>query len=101
MTAATTVRRARTQAGLSLRELASRASTSHSTLSAYESGTKVPSVATLDRIVGAAGFALDLELRARVRDADRGDELVQVLELAALFPARHDPTLPFPVFGRR
>jgi transcriptional regulator with XRE-family HTH domain len=100
MTAAATLRRARKTAGLTLRELAARAGTSHSTLSAYESGTKVPSVATLDRIVRAAGFALDLELRPRVDDPDRGDELLQVLDLAAQFPARHDKRLRFPVFGR-
>jgi transcriptional regulator with XRE-family HTH domain len=62
MDAAGTVRTARRRAGLSLRQLARSARTSHSTLSAYESGKKVPSLATLARIVSAAGFALDLEL---------------------------------------
>jgi len=83
---------ARNRAGLSLRELGRLAGTSHSTLSAYESGDKVPTVGTLARIVRAAGFALDLELSpvAVVPDrAARGRELVEVLELAERFPARH------------
>jgi transcriptional regulator with XRE-family HTH domain len=104
MQAATTLRRARRRAGLSLRALATRAGTSHSTLAAYEGGRKVPTVDTLDRIVRAAGFDLDLELGHRiggVDPADRGRELVDALELAARFPARHDPELTFPRFPDR
>ena len=81
---------------MSLRELATRAQTSHSTLSAYESGQKVPSVDTLERILRAAGFALDLTLVPR--GADRGRELEKVLALAEQFPARHAPTLDYPRF---
>jgi transcriptional regulator with XRE-family HTH domain len=55
MEAATVLRRARRRSRLTLRELAGRAGTSHATLSAYEAGRKVPTVATLDRIVRAAG----------------------------------------------
>ena len=101
MGAAMTVRQARQRAGMSLRELAARAGTSHATLSAYENGAKTPSVKTLERIVRAAGFALDLELVPRVdgdEPADRGQELEAVLALAAQFPARHAATLPFPPF---
>jgi transcriptional regulator with XRE-family HTH domain len=105
MDAATVLRDARTGAGLSLRALAARAGTSHATLSAYEAGRVVPSVETLDRIVRAAGFSLDGELhrRHRIEDGlDRGAELVAVLDLAEAFPARHAPTMTFPVFpGRR
>ena len=93
---------ARTQAGLTLRELGELAGTSHSTLSAYESGRKSPNVATLDRILRAAGFAADVDLRQRHRgspELSRGDELAAVLELAAAFPARHADTLQMPVFG--
>jgi len=102
MTADTTIRTARRRAELSLRELGERAGTSHSTLSAYETGAKVPSVETLIRIVRAAGFGLDLELSPRTGGPDlaaRGRELVDVLELAAQFPALHDPQLRFPKFG--
>jgi transcriptional regulator with XRE-family HTH domain len=87
-----------------LRELAARAGTSHSTLAAYEAGRVVPSVETLDRIVRAAGFALGTQLEVRIGDhttADRGRELEQVLELAAMFPARHSATLLAPVFPAR
>jgi transcriptional regulator with XRE-family HTH domain len=101
MGAATVVRAARQRSGLSLRELAARAETSHATLSAYETGAKTPGVGTLERIVRAAGFALDLELVPRVDGAgqgDRGEELEAVLALAAQFPARHAATLTFPRF---
>jgi hypothetical protein len=30
----------------------------------------------------------------------RGEELKAVLELAEYFPARHQPTLSYPIFGR-
>ena len=84
MDAAALLRRVRQRSGLSLRGLAVRADTSHSALSAYESGRKVPSVET----VGGADRAA------------RGRELVEVLDLAAQFPARHAATLDFPVFPR-
>lgn len=103
MDAGTTLRRARKRAGLSLRGLAARADTSHSTLAAYESARKVPSVETLDRIVRAAGYELASELTPSVGGADRaarGRELVEALELAALFPARHGAEPELPRFGK-
>ncbi len=103
MDASQLLRTARHESELTLRELAGRAGTSHSTLSAYENGSKVPSVATLERIVGAAGFALDTNLRRRYRidgTLTRGDELEAVLELADQFPARHTLRLQAPVFPR-
>lgn len=119
----------RRRSGLSLRSLAQRAGTSHATLSSYEAGRVVPSVETLDRIVTAAGFDLKVSLESRIDGperydslsvatvgtegaraeapkasdsgrAARGRELVEVLELAAMFPARHAPTLEAPIFGR-
>ena len=104
METVTVLRRARAHSHLSLRELAGRAGTSHSTLAAYEAGRKVPSVATLDRIVRAAGLELGDDLVPAVGGVDRsarGHELIEVLDLAAMFPARHDPELLFPVFGPR
>ena len=103
MNAAEVIRTVRLRADLTLRALAARAGTSHSAIAAYESGAKTPSASTLDRIVQAAGFALDRELSPRMRGddrLDRGTELAVVIELAAEFPARHSPTLKFPVFGR-
>jgi transcriptional regulator with XRE-family HTH domain len=103
MDAAATLRRVRERSGLTLRGLAARADTSHSALAAYESGRKVPTVETLDRIVRAAGYELGIELIPAVGGADRaarGRELAAVLELAEQFPSRHDATLEFPPFGR-
>lgn len=99
---ADTLKRARGRAGLSLRELARRAGTSHSTLLAYEQGKKVPSVETFLRIIGACGFALDLDLSPRIRERDgveRGRELEAVLELAGAFPARPAKKLTYPRFA--
>ncbi len=103
MDAATTLRRARRSAGLSLRALAARAGTSHATLAAYEAGRTVPRVDTLDRILRAAGYASDIDISARPDATDeervaKGCELVEVLDLAARFPARHQRTLTFPHF---
>lgn len=101
MDAANTLRLARLRSGLSLRALAERAGTSHATLTAYEAGRTVPRVDTLDRILRAAGFASDITTSGRpdATDADReakGRELLQVLDLAAQFPAHHDAGLAFP-----
>jgi len=85
-----------------LRALARRAGTSHSTLAAYEGGHKTPGVDTLERILRAAGYTIHMELTPVVGGPDpaaRGRELVEVLDLAARFPARHSPTITFPRFG--
>jgi transcriptional regulator with XRE-family HTH domain len=63
------IRIARRQAGLTQTELAQRASTSQAAISAYESGRRSPSVETLARILGAAGF----ELRMRLEPPDMHD----------------------------
>jgi transcriptional regulator with XRE-family HTH domain len=104
--AASTLRRARRGAGLSLRVLAERAGTSHATLAAYESGRAVPRVDTLDRILRAAGYATDIaiERRADTTEPERrakGEELREALELAAMFPARHRRRLRVPRFPPR
>ena len=103
MDAASTLRRARLAAGLSLRALAKRAQTSHATLAAYEAGRAVPRVDTLDRILRAAGYASDIAVSARPDATDaareaKGRELLEALELAAEFPARHSPAMTFPRF---
>ncbi len=103
MDAAATIRVARQRSGLTIRTLGRAAATSHSAIAAYESGAKVPNVATLDRIVRAAGFALDTSLARRIDHEgpmSRGDELAAVLELAEAFPTRHSPTMTCPIFGR-
>ncbi|MDH4023757.1 MAG: helix-turn-helix domain-containing protein [Gammaproteobacteria bacterium] len=94
--------RARARAGLSLREVARRAGTSHATLHAYESGKKIPSVVTFLRVLEACGFAVDFDLAPRIRwqdGLDRGDELEQVLRLADQFPVRVSRRMNYPLFG--
>ena len=53
---------ARRLAGLSQRELAERAGTSQPAVARLEQGHSSPSLATLERLLAAAGFALRLEL---------------------------------------
>jgi transcriptional regulator with XRE-family HTH domain len=60
------IRIARRRAGLTQEALARRAATSQAAVSAYESGRRSPSVATLNRILQAAGF----ELRMRLAEPD-------------------------------
>ena len=93
--------KARAEAGLSLRELAQRAKTSHATLSAYERGRKVPSVTTFIRILEACGNAVDIRLLPRIREKDgipRGEELESVLKLAGQFPVKASRFLELPAF---
>ena len=104
MNPALLIRDARQRSGLSLRELAARAGTSHSALAAYESGRTSPNTDTLDRVLRGAGFAADVVLSRRVDGlgGDRtatGRELIDALELAAMFPARHETSLTYPRFG--
>ena len=100
--AAAVIRRARTEAGLSLRALARRARTSHSTLAAYEAGRVTPTVDTLERITRAAGFTLAARLTPQVASEDeRARELRDALELAEQFPARHRRRIEYPRFGPR
>lgn len=54
--------RARQQAGLSQAELAQRANTSQPAIARFESGQANPTVATIERVLAAAGFALRFEL---------------------------------------
>jgi transcriptional regulator with XRE-family HTH domain len=61
---------ARIRASLSQTELARLARTSQAAISAYESGAKVPSLETLERILAAAGF----ELRMSLGPAEDHDE---------------------------
>jgi transcriptional regulator with XRE-family HTH domain len=103
--AASAIRTARRRAGLSLRQLAELAETSHSAVAAYESGRTVPNVDTFDRVIRATGFVPEFAFRPSVASGRgarvaRGRELVEALELAAMFPARHATTLRYPPFGR-
>lgn len=81
--AADLVRSARERRGLSQRTLADRAQVPQSTVAKIETGKQQPSVAMLERLVGAAGFSLDVRLKNARRPsellAERLDEVRAVL----------------------
>jgi transcriptional regulator with XRE-family HTH domain len=94
MTPAALLRDARRRSGLTIRQLARRAHTSHSAIAAYESGAKSPNSATLRRLIAACGFELEPRLQPTAPFEDRarrGRELVEVLDLAGEFPSEHRP----------
>ena len=94
MSPAALLRDARRRSGLTIRQLARRAGTSHSAVAAYESGAKSPNSATLRRLVRACGFEIEPRLRPIAAFEDRrqrGRELVDVLDLAGEFPTEHRP----------
>lgn len=97
------MREARERSGLTQSQLAARAGTSQATISAYERGRKQPSVATLSRLLAAAGSRLaatptryaviepspaELERRGRI--------LHDVLDLAQTLPFRRARELQYP-----
>ena len=97
VTPADLLRDARRRAGLSQRELAVRAGVSQPVVAAYEAGRNQPSVPQLARLVGAAGFTLDLHLRPAGPDPEVcGRTLVELLHLADRLPQRHTATLAYP-----
>ncbi|MBO9534099.1 MAG: helix-turn-helix transcriptional regulator [Solirubrobacteraceae bacterium] len=93
---------ARQRAGLTQAELAQRAGTAQSAISAYESGRKQPSAEVFLRLLAAAGTRLapvesePVRAPSRAERARRGRILEQVIELAEALPARHAPVLPYP-----
>jgi transcriptional regulator with XRE-family HTH domain len=101
MDAAVLLQEARRRSGLSRRKLALRGGTSPSTLSAYESGASVPSVATLERLLRAAGFETEVNLRPVPLNDER--ELTEKIEALFSFvdalPRRQRGTLDYPIFG--
>ncbi len=92
MDAARALRDARRSAGLTQAALAARAGTSQATLSAYEAGRKQPSLATLSRVLEAAGARLTVEPAL----ARKARVLEEVLHLAEALPSRHEPELRYP-----
>ena len=63
--ARTALREARLRAGLTQAGLAQRAHTSQPTIASYERGHREPTLPTLERLVGAAGYDLELLLQPR------------------------------------
>ena len=102
--AGTVLRSAWHDSGLSLRQLARQAKTSHATLNAYITGSKSPSTATLERVIAACGYSLDVSLRPRVRFSNgvpRGEELAAILALTEQLQVRHSKELDAPIFAER
>jgi len=66
------LRAARTRAGLSQAQLATRAGVAQSVISLYESGRRQPALATLTALVQATGFDLEVGLRRRRLDGLSG-----------------------------
>ena len=102
----TIIRDARLDAGLTQAELAGRSGTSQATLSAYESGSKMPSAITMARVLAAAGRRMTtvpvgrpVVTPGRAELERRGRTLAQVLDLAERLPARHAATLRYPRLG--
>lgn len=62
MTSGQLLRRARERAGLTQTELAARAATTQSVISAYESNSRQPALTTLADLVAATGYELDVRI---------------------------------------
>jgi transcriptional regulator with XRE-family HTH domain len=92
------LRRARLAAGLTQRELAALAGTSQATVSAYESGRKQPSVATLGRLLAACGRRLQVAapLRPDAELSRAGRHLAEALTLAQALPFHPRGELRYP-----
>lgn len=107
MDVATFLRRCRTQAGLTQRELADQAATSAAAICHYERGTRVPRADTLVRLVAATGATLTWSARRFPADPatidaleDNGEALAAVLDLAEHLPRRpRPPVLEAPVLA--
>jgi transcriptional regulator with XRE-family HTH domain len=101
------IREARRRAALSQRELARRSGTSQPTLSAYEAGRKMPSAATLARLLAACGERLTSVPATRAvrfptfeQRRRSGRRLTEVLDLAEQLPARHAQRIRYPRLPR-
>lgn len=81
--AADLLRQARTSAGMSQRELARKARTAQSVVARIELGETAPSLATLARLLHAAGFTLSADL-VRIPRIDRSmlDDVPRILRLS-------------------
>lgn len=99
--AATLIRRARRQAGLTQAALAKRAGITQPVVAAYETGRREPTLPTLRKLLSAAWYGLDLSLRRKLTDQQVAEELRAVLDLADALPRRYRPELEAPAFRRR
>jgi transcriptional regulator with XRE-family HTH domain len=80
--AARILREARTRAGLTQRQLAEGAKTAQSVVARIESGATSPSWETLSRLLEAAGFALEADVRPLgAEDSHMLDDVPRILRL--------------------
>lgn len=77
-TAAGLLQLARLKSGFSQRELGDIAGVPATMISAYERDLRQPTLPTLMRLIGAAGFELELHLRS----LDQHDEILEKLDAA-------------------
>jgi transcriptional regulator with XRE-family HTH domain len=99
MAGADLLERIRRAAGLSQDELARRAGTSRTAVSAYEHGRKSPSLDTVDRLVTSAGYELDARPHitfVKVPDS-RGWDVVVPSQLPQLPPRQALATVELPL----
>jgi transcriptional regulator with XRE-family HTH domain len=99
--AAVLLKEARRRSGLSRRQLAERGGTSPSTLSAYESGVSIPSVATLGRLLRAAGFEAEANLRAVPATDERelAEKIEALFSFVDILPRGRRGPMNYPAFG--
>ncbi len=93
------LRGARLRAGLSQQELARRSRTSRTAVSAYEHGHKSPSLETLERLLHAAGFQLEVQPRIEFSPANgpHGAQTWVPNRLPRLSPERALATVTLPL----
>src|SRR3954463_24832 len=103
MDAGAALHAARTRASLSQAQLAARTGTSQATISAYENGSKQPSVATFSRLLAATGARLAVEHMAAPvvepppAELERaGQTLAEVIALAEALPHEPERELRYP-----
>jgi len=101
MNAAVLLQEARRRSGLSRRQLAERGGTSASTLSAYESAASIPSVVTLSRLLRAAGFEVEANLRPvpSVNERELAEKIEALFSFVDALPRRRRGPLRYPEFG--
>ncbi len=76
------LRKARSKAGLTQRELAKRADTAQSVIARIELGQTSPTAATLNHLLASAGFELDTELVIRpVKNSHMLEDVERILQL--------------------
>ena len=85
--AAVLLRQARQRAHLTQRELAERAGVAQSVISTYELAGREPSLPTLERLIAATGFTLNLSLRSAIADSLRERLASNRVELLASLSA--------------